>query len=223
MGDFGESSKACTLHDVFKRFHDGGHNCLGCNFDECTDLITRFLERHEKLDNIQFDITVYLLLLYLFIERVEVVLDIVQVPEPYRAKHFKIFTQIRKWANFIKHPKSFVLTHHPTYDYEGSGIEYDGVFSLKINDPIVEKYYKGLKTQQDHKIRNKELYELLKGSPESIIVIFPNIKTITQKFCVAINIFYDLIKKNDVYIDLLNDETTLVKYFESEETNQENL
>lgn len=38
-------------------------------------------------------------------QRMETAMDIVQVPSIFRDNHFKVFQQIHKWANFIKHLK----------------------------------------------------------------------------------------------------------------------
>lgn len=207
---------ACKIHDAFGGL-DGGqhHNCLGCNFADSTNLILRYLEQHEELSDIQQDFTIYILLLYLLVERIEIVFDIIQLPDTYRDKHFKVFKQIRKWANFIKHPKSFILTHHPEYDFEGSDTEHKKPFTETINEQFVEQFYKGQKDTSDQKKTNKELYNRLRNKKD-VLVLFPDIAKLTDKLCYSYNKFVDLILTNDAYKEILNDETTISTHFENE-------
>jgi hypothetical protein len=205
---------ACKIHDAFGGIDGEHHNCLGCNFADSTTLISRYLEKNDELTDIQQDFTVYILLIYLLVERIEIVFDIIQLPDTYREKHFKVFKQIRKWANFIKHPKSFILTHHPVYDFENSGTIYDEQFSVIINEQFVEQFYKGHSDPADQKKQNKELYNRLKNKKD-VRVLFPDIAILTDKLCYSYNKFVGLILTNDAYKEILNDETTISTYFEN--------
>jgi hypothetical protein len=207
-------ANSCKIHNAFGGQEGQHHNCLGCNFADSSDMILRYLEQHEELTDIQQDFTVYILLLYLLVERIEIVFDIIQLPDTYKAKHFKVFQQIRKWANFIKHPKSFILTHHPVYDFENSSTVHQQQFTETIKDSFVEQYYKGHTDQNDQKKQNKELYNKLRNKKD-ILVLFPDIAQLTDKLCYSYNKFVDLIINNDVYIEILNDETTISTYFEN--------
>ncbi|MBK6700156.1 MAG: hypothetical protein IPG55_09710 [Saprospiraceae bacterium] len=207
------SPNACKIHDAFGGMEGEHHNCLGCNFADCTNLISRYLKNNEELTDIQQDFTVYLLLLYLLVERVEIVFDIIQLPETYREKHFKVFQQIRKWANFIKHPKSFILTHHPEYDFENSRIIHDREFSETINEIFVTQFYKGFTDPVEQQKHNKDLYLRLRNK-KNVLVLFPDIAILTNKLCYSYNKFVELILSNEVYKEILNDETTISAYFE---------
>jgi len=206
---------SCSLHSIFKKINPKGHNCLGCNFADSTDLILQYLKRHKQLVNEQNELTTYFLLLYLFVERVEIILNILQVPEEYRKKHFQVFTRINRWANFIKHPKAFIFTHHSTFDYEGSGYTYVEEFSLTMDDTFIDRFYKGRMKPEDQDKNNKELFRQIRNK-DQILVLFPNIIHITEKFCFSVKKFYELIENNEVYIDILNDESTLTLFFENE-------
>lgn len=210
----------CKIHDAFGGLKGEHHNCLGCNFSDSQTLVLNYLMRHETYDGIQESITLYILTLYLLVERMDSVMDMVQVPEAYREKHFKVFQQIRKWANFIKHPKAFILTHHPDYDFENSGKAFLKKFSITINDQFVTDYYKGESDPAKQKSKNKELYNRLHNQKD-ILVIFPDIAQLTKKLCYSINAFAELILKNQVYIDILNDEATIAKYFENQQSEVE--
>lgn len=213
--DEGGLPNSCRIHEAFGGVDGNHHNCLGCNFADSTTLILRFLERNEELTDIQQDMTVYILLLYLLVERIEIVFDIIQLPAPYQEKHFKVFQQVRKWSNFIKHPKSFILTHHSFYDFEGSGTINEKEFTETINEQFVEKFYKGQKDPSDQKKTNKELYSRLRNKKD-VLVLFPDIAKLTDKICYSYNKFVDLILTNNAYTEILNDETTISSHFENE-------
>lgn len=209
-------ANVCVLNTVFGNKGDDSHNCLGCNFSEYSDIIKRYLSKHETLDSVQYDFTVYILLLYLLVERMEVIIEILQIPSVYKDKHFKVFQRVRKWANFIKHPKSFVLTHHPLYDFDNSGSGYEKDKSLIIiNDNFVDCYYKGQVSIEDKKKNNIELLSKLKNR-NNILVLFPNIPTLTKNVCYASNKFITLISENPIYAEILKDDTTISNYFENE-------
>lgn len=141
--------------------------------------------------------------------------DIIQLLDTYREKYFKVFQQIRKWANFIKHPKSFILTHHPEYDFENSETRHDRQFSETINEQFVTEFYKGYSDSANQKKQNKELYRRLRNKKDAL-VLFPDIAKLTNKLCYSYNKFIELILTNDVYKEILNDETTISTYFENE-------
>jgi hypothetical protein len=111
-------------------------------------------------------------------------------------------------------PTAFILTHHPVYDFENSGTTYDKAFTETINEQFVTQFYKGHTNQDDQKKQNKELYNRLRNKKD-IIVLFPDIAKLTDKLCYSYNKFVDLIINNDVYIEILNDETTISTYFEN--------
>jgi hypothetical protein len=137
------------------------------------------------------------------------------VPEKFREKHFKVFQQIRKWANFIKHPKSFILVHHPDYNFENSGFNTEKEFQEIVNDQFVTQFYKGQRLPEDQKKFNKELYQRLHNK-KGVLVLFPDIRQLTKKLCYSINKFVELITKNDVYKEILSDEATIENYFEEQ-------
>ena len=206
---------ACKMHDAFGSIDGERHNCLGCNFADSTHLILNYLEKNEELTDVQQDFTVYILLLYLLVERIEMIFEIIQLPTSYQDKHFKVFQQIRKWANFIKHPKSFILTHHPEYDFEGSDVIHTKKFTEEINEQFVTRYYKGYSDPTEQKRKNKELYDRLRNKRD-VLVYFPDIAKLTSKFCYSYNKFVQLILTNEVYREILEDESTIGSYFENE-------
>lgn len=206
---------ACKIHDAFGGLDGEHHNCLGCNFAESTDLILNYLRKNESFYDVQQSFIIYILLLYLLTERFEIIFNIIQLPDTYKTKHFKVFQQIRKWSNFIKHPKSFILTHHPEYDFENSESKMDLNSKILINDQFVESFYKGQSDPEKQKRTNKKLYETLKNQ-RNVIVIFPDMTSLTKKFSYSYNKFIDVICKNEAYVEILNDESTISSFFENE-------
>lgn len=94
----------CKIHDAFGSNKSKHHNCLGCNLDSSTHHIYMFLNQKDKHNDLELSATTYILLMYLAIERLNTIFEIIGLPDTYRQKHFHVFQKITKWANFIKHP-----------------------------------------------------------------------------------------------------------------------
>jgi len=93
----------CRIYDHFAGPDDAHHNCLGCNFDDLTDQISKYLsivtdnsagfELHQQF-------SIFALLLNSCWERISDVFEIIGVPDGYRCRHFSPFIRARRWANF---------------------------------------------------------------------------------------------------------------------------
>jgi hypothetical protein len=205
-------SVMCDIHKEFGGLDGTKHNCLGCNFADGTSWIynclhTALTSESDSLEEFYFD---YLLKLYLLVERVYVVFEIIGLPLEYRCRHFQVFQRVHKWANFIKHPKSFLLVHHPKSFMDGdkdAEQPFDRTkFGVVIDQEFVLEHYAG----PDN---NAKLHKLLTNKTD-VAVLFPNIVTLTTEFCAAIHEFIDLIRNNAVYREVLNSRTTYDDYFE---------
>lgn len=114
-----------TEHSIFKELHEimvdkkEDHNCIGCNLDEYTMLIYSTLLIVGSYTSLEQRMKMLLMTMYLLVERIDTILGIISLHEKYRKDSFKTLNKIRKWANFIKHPKAFILAHHPIYTIEG--------------------------------------------------------------------------------------------------------
>ncbi|WP_157447002.1 hypothetical protein [Cytophaga aurantiaca] len=205
----------CKIHDAFGSNKSKHHNCLGCNLDRSTHQIFMFLYRKDKHDDLELSATTYLLLMYLVIERLETIFEIIGLPDAYRDKHFHIFKMINKWANFIKHPKAFVLCHHPTFVTENDKkiIELKRQSKIIIDTQFVFKYY----STDNNK---KELFKEL-ANKSDVLVLYPDFKQITKDFCDGLIKFVRLIENNEVYREILSDKTTIQDYFTEELENSE--
>jgi hypothetical protein len=107
----GGRSFACKIWDVMTENKDNHENCLGENFNQLIQTI-----REDFFDNytpsphtkLAFYFTTYILWLYLIVERVDFVFDVVNKDNKsklfadFKESNFKTSQLIKKWANFIK-------------------------------------------------------------------------------------------------------------------------
>jgi hypothetical protein len=203
----------CSIYDVFAGPEGRNHNCLGCNFDEMADQVLKFLficaSDDRRLFSTQQSFSIYVLLLNSIWERIGDVFDIISVPKDYRVRYFRGFIKARRWANFFKHPKAFAwMVHHPQFTFEGSShsqLFLDNPEYLRVDDGFVKKYYtsdesRGLTTQYASN-KNKTL------------VILPDIEGLTTDICACLEKFVEIVTQNEVYREILDEESTIVNYF----------
>ena len=194
----------CEINKVLKK---QGHNCVGCNLSDRTEKIDRFLQRHQDLIDSQHDVETYMMELYLFVERMEMLIGIMGVPDVYVKKRFPILGRIKRCANFIKHPDAFVLTHHPKYTMDGFDRPADS--KIIIDEVFIGKYYSNSNPE-----RKKELAKMLLNKSK-VLVVWPDIVDYTDQLCDAFVGFTNLVLNNEVYRDILEDKATIVAYFEN--------
>lgn len=204
----------CSINEAFEDFHSNGHNCLGCNLQDEIDFINQFLNDSLTLDHSEKDFfKVYLMLLYLLSEKLFEIIKIIGLPTSYKESELKVLRTIKLWANFHKHPKAFILTHHPEYLFEND----ESLLALRndtrhkiVDIDYVNKYYRG---EDSNKYR--ALVKELKNN-EHVIVVIPKIDRLTDDFCTACSTIVQIVKENKAYKEILNDLTTLENYFEAE-------
>jgi hypothetical protein len=201
----------CSINEAFEGLHENGHNCLGCNLQDHVDLIKSFLETGANYKYREHFFVVYSMLLYLLSERVLEIMKIIGLPESYREAEFKILKEIKLWANFHKHPKAFILTHHPEYFFEEEFDQKHHSGKKIIDGKFIKKYYSG---EDKNKYRN--LVSELKNN-DQVVVVLPGLVRITAELCTAFEIFITTIKENPAYSEILNDLTTLEDYFDLED------
>jgi hypothetical protein len=210
----------CSINQAFGEFHINGHNCLGCNLQEDVDWIESFLEQANAENyfvagmHIEYFFKTYLFHLYLLTEKIFEIKKIIGLPLSYKENEFEIFRTIKLWSNFFKHPKAFILTHHPKYFFDN---DLEVIEKLgKNNDnkiidlKFIKKYYSG-EDQNKYKNLTGELRNNI-----NVKVIIPSIDILTKDFCNACAIFIEVIKENKAYKEILNDLTTLENYFDYE-------
>ncbi|MEM7358275.1 MAG: hypothetical protein AAF431_04225 [Pseudomonadota bacterium] len=199
---------ACRMHDAFGVLDGVGHNCLGCNFAEITNGIDHCLSKIVNTNaRIEFDFTDYIWWLYLFVERAEVLFEVIELPASYRSRTFYPFVTIRRWANFLKHPNFFVFVHHPKYFFEGDASFDETQFDFVVDTNFVRDNYgaeaKSRRGSVRAKLQNKN----------DIAVLFPNIIELTEEFCHCAYTIFELVERNEVYREVLSNVSTLEEYF----------
>ncbi|MBF0694648.1 MAG: hypothetical protein IR153_06285 [Flavobacterium sp.] len=139
------------------------------------------------------------------------------LPEEYRLKHFQVLQKVKHWANFLKHPKAFMLVHHPNWTFENKTSKWfpeEPEFKKPIiNTSFVQKYYSGDK-------KNEELYKALIRKSD-LTVLFPDPAELMNEFVAAQKKFVELIDKNEIVREYLNDKATIEDHF-SQNPNEEN-
>ena len=205
-----ETSEACRLYD--KLTTDANeHNCLGCQFMDLHRLIYDNFKRLPagELDR-EFFCKTYIFWLYFSVERVYEIFDMInhggrnKLFKTFFEKHFTTTKRVKRWANFLKHPKAFQFTHHPSYRLSSSRLPKDSEMTV-IDSVFVEKYYQGNNL-------NRELTQKLVGK-ENVCVVFPDLLELTRGFCSEFKIFVDFICSNDMVADYLRSESTITSYY----------
>ncbi len=206
----GDRPEVCRItYEVFNNAYESPHhNCIGCNLLESTDLIYQYLQTNQGSNHKLYPTyATYLMLLYLLVERLDTILSLVELPSFYWEKHFRVLLRIRRWANFLKHPKAFLLVHHPVY----TCVDAPNIQQLRNNANVtvdensVASYY----SNDD---RNETLYKTLENK-DDVLVIFPNAVHLTSEFCAAIKEFVNLLRDNAVYKEILDERSTFLDYW----------
>jgi hypothetical protein len=203
----------CKIHDNFTL----GHNCIACNLNESNRRVEAYLLNYKLYDNPEYSISNLIMLLYLQVECILEYLKLLKLNESFLLQFDELFLQnkfqtlykIKRWANFFKHPKAFMFSHHPIWKYEEFTNLYKESTDLIIDTSFVQKYY-------SDGSKNKELYTKL-SNIEYIEVLLPNPNKLIIEFCEVQLNFYNLIKDNKIVRDIFEDKATIKNYFETEE------
>jgi hypothetical protein len=201
----------CRLHGILGADCISGHNCLGCNFNEEADAISRFLTRNAEFANEPDTYRTLLLRFYLLVERIDLVLDIVKLIDEYKFKYFGVLIDIRRSANFIKHPGPFLLVHHPQIFLDDGDRPSSSEFQVIIDQEYVNKNYGSSEGGE----KRKKLWDTLSNA-KAVAVLFPDPVMLTRRFCDAIEHFVNMIQTNTVHQVVLQKRSTYESYFGSE-------
>jgi hypothetical protein len=203
----------CELHDVFLDYHkslegnenDIVHNCIGCNLEEGARTIELFFYHNKNTDSKRYFLTLYSLLFYLQAERLAVIYKELGYKVPNKDKFdwsaFPVLQRINCWANFFKHPKSYMLLHHPMFFIEGEPHIPNLMINGIIDDSFIHKFYKSRENNGDLRIEleNKDNY----------IVVFPNLLELTMDLCSEFEKIKTLILNNKKLVEKLAAYTSL--------------
>ncbi len=200
----------CILHEEdYLGDHKGSHVCLGCTLNDSISKIDRFLSEAQQLDentpeNLEYLFTVYILLMYLTVEKLHTIFKFIGITWDFVEENWKVLVEIRKWANFIKHPKGFLFTHHPDYIFEDSkDIDKSNKTVKYLDFDFVSKFY----FREDEKKLKQTILEI--GNKENIVVLLPCPERLTKEFVQVCREFCEKIKNNEHFKSILKNHVIL--------------
>ncbi len=209
LNSAGGSSFYCRLFDLFHDYHfeqEGktSHNCIGCNLEEGARNIELFFKYNNQVESVKYFLTLYTLLFYLQAERLAVIYKeagIIIYDGKFDWSKFPVLQRIKYWANFFKHPKFYMLLHHPIFYIDGDPDVPNFLINGIIDDEFIHKFYKSDK-------QNAEL-KLLLGNKDNFIVLFPNMLELTKSLCIEFESIIHVIEGNSELISKLSELTSL--------------
>ena len=196
----------CRLHDP--ALYDGdenAHNCIGCNLNEYAMILQNAIAPRSYYVS-KFDLFAnFILHAYVIVERVNVFTQLIGISATGFAQTYPHLQQVRKWANFIKHPKAFMLVHDPQYGFVSEANTTD---KLVIDYDFVKKYYSGPDL-------NQQLYTILKNAT-NVLVVMPDMVSFASGVCYEFHAFVESLLSDKATRDILKDATTVEAFFSSE-------
>ena len=157
--------------------------------------------------------------LYLVVERVYEVLDIMgligvhnpkdgRIPFEFRKSTdgMRAMRDVKQWANFTKHPGAFLWCHNPEFWCESLGTPTWDANDIVIDQAIVDKHFK------NDARKHKELYALVAGKT-NVHVLFPSLVPLTERFCAGIKDFCDT-ATSPLFLSCLQDRSTYENYYQ---------
>ncbi len=199
------SSNFCYLNYHMNE-NDSSHNCIACNLNETLSYTLDSIRNTPSYAYVEHYYCFVIQSLYLTAERVlSVSKSAFQIDEI--VDSYPTTMQIRKWANFFKHPKSFLFCHHPDYFIDGFDNDDLENYDLIIDSTFIEVYYKDGS-------KNQELKENLENK-QNVAVIFPKIDRLFKDFHVELNLFLNDLNDNPELVEELINRATIEDYFEN--------
>ncbi len=215
-GSLGRSN-ACKVYDALVGDCFERDDCIGENFNQLLHRVAEeWFANYTPKSNADYYFCNYILLLYLFVERVDQIFAVInkdgksKLFNDYHHTHFYTLRRINKWANFFKHPKEFLFTHWPTYYFaaEKPAIGADDVI---IDYDFIEKHYFSDKCPRPVILENNN----------RVFVEIPDLELLTGQFCDEMNTFFDFICSNRLIADYLKRKSTIELIYDSEDTEPE--
>jgi hypothetical protein len=90
------------IQEVFMKKDESADPCFGCSMRDSLFLITNYLKKQAGLTITKDSFIEYFLLQNLLVDRMETMLDILNIDTSFRQKEFKVFQEIRHWTYFLK-------------------------------------------------------------------------------------------------------------------------
>ena len=214
------TSKACKIYDKLTEGDETRQDSIGENFNQLIQrLDNNWFERFSPTDDLDYYFFSYFLWLYLFVERVDIIFNIIsdngktKLFNDFQQQNFKTLRKINKWANFIKHPKEFLFTHWPSYYMEGDSSVHIRTGDVKIDTDFIFKHYFS---------ESKERPVILQNN-KSVYVEVPDLEKITVEFCREMNVFFDFVCCNQIVADFLKKKSTIENFYTTDDIGLEDL
>lgn len=202
----------CKLHDKdhlgvdAEPDNESFHNCLACQLNEGNERIHRFLIETDTGRDGEYNFTIYILLLYLQVEKLHTIFKVIGITYEYVELKWKVLIEIRKWANFIKHPKGFLFTHHPSYLFEDDSYETNPQTKVLDYKFVHQFYYK-----ENEALLKENIKQL--SNKSNVLVIIPCPLRLAKDYAVVCKEFCDKIKKNPHFKEILQNHSTASDVF----------
>lgn len=206
-------SIACDIYDKITDGAEHCEDCLGENFNSLIDTVqTEFFENYNPKNETKLDFyfNTYGFWLYSFVERIDFVFDLLNKDKQnrlftdFQKDNFKTLADIKKWMNFIKHPKEFIFSHWPKYTFDEGSIPSDDK-TIKIDLNFVREYY----SQSKKKVEKLE-------NQDQVYVLVPNLIELTENFCKELKIFIDFVCDNDIVAQYLKKKSSIEYFYEGQ-------
>lgn len=205
-------SPYCRIHEAFDDYHKKKannpdlhvHNCIGCNLTGTANEIYYFLKTNRDCEYVGYYIKNFTLSLYTHVENLAVIykeLGYTNNRGDFDWTSFPTLQMIKSWANFFKHPKSFMFLHHPTYHLETDPDCPNFMISEIIDTNFVMGFYRA-------GADNVELFNRI-SNKENCKVFFPDLVKTTQMLCLEFEKIINLISSNEDYLEKLSSYTTV--------------
>jgi len=206
------ASNACKVYDALVGDCFQRDDCIGENFNQLLVRIAEeWFENYRPRDNLDYYFCNYTLLLYLLVERVDQIFDVInkdgksKLFRDYHHRNFHTLRRINKWANFFKHPKEFLFTHWPKYFLAAEKP------AVTAGDVIID--YEFIHTH--YFSENCPRPAIIENS-NRVYVEVPDLEELTRLFCQDMNTFFDFICKNQLIADYLKQRSTIELIYDSQ-------
>jgi hypothetical protein len=204
-------SRACNIYDTITQGEKNCEDCLGENLNSLIvtvvdDFFTNYTPAISTKTDFYF--STYNFWLYTFVERIDFIFKILnkdnqnKLFSDFHRNNFKTLADIRKWMNFIKHPKEFLFCHWPKYVFQKSDIPINEKV-ITIDLKFIRKHY----SQTENRVDKLE-------KQDQVWVLVPNLVELTEKFCDELNTFFDFICNNKIVSDYLKEKTSIEYIYE---------
>lgn len=188
------------------------HNCLACQLKQGDDRLARFLRESKTGEDEEYDFTIFILLMYLQVEKLNTIFKFIGITQDYVEENWQVLIEIRKWANFVKHPKGFLFTHHPIFVFETAQVKKNSKTKVLDYKTFVSKFY----NHENKDYLTQTIQEI--GNKQNITVVIPSPLRLIKEYLKVSASFCKKVKSNPHFKEVLKKHTTINDYNEDSPT-----